>query len=547
MTQHVLQTLGGLGIFLLAMLVMTEGLRGLAGHSLHAWLKLFTRSPATGALTGTVVTGFLQSSSATIVATVGFVAAGLLTFPQALGVVLGANVGTTVTGWLVAVFGFKLKLGAAAMPLVLAGMLLRILARGRLAEAGKALAGFGLILIGIGLMQSGMAGFEGHVTPDTFPPDTWAGRVLLVGIGVAVTLVTQSSSAGVAMAMTALSVGAINFPQAAAMVIGMDVGTTVTAVIAAIGSSEAARRTGFSHTIYNVLTAVAALLMLSPYEWFLEAALPNLVNDNPAFALVGFHTLFNIFALILVLPVAGQFARLMERLVPERETGLARRLDDRLLDEHEAAYAALEATLREEFDFMLRTAEQRLRGGVYPDSPEVTQVPRDLQDTRDFLDAMNRGQASDPRDNSIVRQQVTTAIHALDHLRRLFARLRQDDRIFTLRNEPHFAPLTGEMRAMCSLLRQSLDGGISEPLYRECMDLASRLAKASGHVRDQTIARAVRQDISVAQSGQWLAAYHWLERVSHHLWRVSAHLGGYDSAENGEAYSSMTNSSSGRS
>jgi len=95
MTQHILQTLGGLGMFLLAMLVMTEGLRGLAGDSLHDWLTLFTRSPATGAVTGTAVTGLLQSSSATIVATVGFVAAGLLTFPQALGIVLGANVGTT--------------------------------------------------------------------------------------------------------------------------------------------------------------------------------------------------------------------------------------------------------------------------------------------------------------------------------------------------------------------------------------------------------------------------------------------------------------------
>ena len=350
MTLHILQTLGGLGMFLLAMLVMTEGLRGLAGNSLHTWLTLFTRSPGTGAVTGTVVTGLLQSSSATIVATVGFVAAGLLTFPQSLGIVLGANVGTTVTGWLIALFGFKLKLGMAAMPLILAGMLLRIFSRGRLAEAGKAVAGFGLILIGIGLMQSGMTGLEGLVTPSSFPPDTFSGRLLLVGIGIIVTAITQSSSAGVAMAMTALSVGAVNFPQAAAMVIGMDVGTTITAVIAAIGSSEAARRTGFSHTIYNLFTAVAALLMLSPYIWFLDFAMPNLISNNPAFALVGFHTLFNIAALVIVLPMTGLFARLMEKLVPERDTGLARRLDKRLLTEPQAAHAALEATLREEFD-----------------------------------------------------------------------------------------------------------------------------------------------------------------------------------------------------
>ena len=125
MTQNLLQTFGGLGVFLLGMLVMTESLRGMAGNTLHAWLTLFTRSPGTG----TVVTGLLQSSSATIVATVGFVAAGLLTFPQSLGIVLGANVGTTVTGWLVAFFGFKLQLGMASMPLVLGGMLWRMLNR----------------------------------------------------------------------------------------------------------------------------------------------------------------------------------------------------------------------------------------------------------------------------------------------------------------------------------------------------------------------------------------------------------------------------------
>jgi phosphate:Na+ symporter len=540
MTQHILQTLGGLGMFLLAMLVMTEGLRGLAGNSLHTWLTLFTRSPGTGAVTGTVVTGLLQSSSATIVATVGFVAAGLLTFPQSLGIVLGANVGTTVTGWLVAIFGFKLKLGLAAMPLILAGMLLRIFGRGRLAEAGKALAGFGLILVGIGLMQAGMSGLEGKVTPSTFPPDTFTGRLLLVGIGVIVTLITQSSSAGVAMAMTALSVGAINFPQAAAMVIGMDVGTTITAVIAAIGSSEAARRTGFSHTIYNLFTAVAALAMLTPYTWFLDSAMPNLVKDSPAFALVGFHTLFNIVALVIVLPVAGQFAWLMERLVPEKDTGLARRLDKRLLAEPQAAHAALEATLREEFDYMLRGVEQRLKDGTIPLNPPTQQVRQELRDTRDFLDAMNRQQPAasqhgGPAGDMIgVQQQITTAIHALDHMRRMLSRLQQEDSIFTLRNEARFAPLTGEMRAFCNQLRGALPEGIEESLYSECMELAQRLRFDAEQARDRTIAKAVRQEISVAQSGQWLAAYRWLERISHHVWRVSAHLGGYDVEEEAE-------------
>ncbi|MBW2629925.1 MAG: Na/Pi symporter, partial [Deltaproteobacteria bacterium] len=219
----VLLCLGGLGLFLLGMVVLTEGLRALAGRALRRMLSRFTRSPLSGAMTGAVTTAVVQSSSATTVATVGFVGAGLLTFPQALGIVLGANVGTTVTGWLVALLGFKLELGTAALPIVLVGVLIRLLTGGRASSAGFAMAGFGLIFVGISLLQEGMGGFVGIITPDSFPGDTWSGRLLLVVLGIAFTLVTQSSSAGVAMALTAVNASAMTVQQAAAAVIGMDI------------------------------------------------------------------------------------------------------------------------------------------------------------------------------------------------------------------------------------------------------------------------------------------------------------------------------------
>ncbi|MBT8061357.1 MAG: Na/Pi symporter, partial [Gammaproteobacteria bacterium] len=180
MTGQLMTTLGGLGLFLLGMGVMTDGLKALAGESLHAWLTRFTHSPSSGALTGTVATAVLQSSSATTVTTVGFVAAGLLSFPQALGIIFGANLGTTVTGWMVALFGFKLKIGAAALPVVFAGAMVRTFGRGRWQEVGKAVAGFGVIFLGMDFMQSGMSAFQGTVTPDQFPPDTLTGRIILV-------------------------------------------------------------------------------------------------------------------------------------------------------------------------------------------------------------------------------------------------------------------------------------------------------------------------------------------------------------------------------
>ena len=139
----IITALGGLGLFLLGMIVMTAGLRELAGDAIRTALMRFTHTPSSGALTGATCTAILQSSSATTVAAVGFVAAGLMSFTSALGIVFGANLGTTVTGWLVALIGFKLKIGLLAMPMVLVGAILRLFGSGKLRSAGFALAGFG--------------------------------------------------------------------------------------------------------------------------------------------------------------------------------------------------------------------------------------------------------------------------------------------------------------------------------------------------------------------------------------------------------------------
>ena len=187
MISNILQALGGVGLFLVGMIMLSEGLRGLAGRALRDVLARFTRTPLSGAAAGAATTVVIQSSSATTVTVVGFVSAGLMTFPQALGVIYGANLGTTATGWIVAILGFKLQLGEAILPVVLAGALLIVFGTGRIRFLGMALVGFSLLFIGIDTMQAGMAAFEGTVTPENFPGDTILGRVELVLIGAAMT------------------------------------------------------------------------------------------------------------------------------------------------------------------------------------------------------------------------------------------------------------------------------------------------------------------------------------------------------------------------
>lgn len=515
MTQQLFTALGGLGLFLLGMMLMTEDLRQLAGDSLHTWLTRFTRSPATGALTGTVATAILQSSSATTVTTVGFVAAGLLTFPQALGIIFGANLGTTVTGWMVALLGFKLNIGSIALPLVFVGTLLRLFGRGGRKHMGGLLAGFGLIFLGIDFLQRGFEGLSGSITPESFPPDTLVGRLWLVGMGAILVILTQSSSAGVALAMTALSVGALNFPQAACLVIGMNVGTTFTAVLASLGSTEAARRTGLSHTIYNVFSALGALLMLDLYISAIDALLPDAIARSPELVLAAFHSLFNFLALCIGLPLAGPFARLMERLVPAHSVSLTRRLDDRLLEEPLAAMAALRATLQEALDDALRILAHALDRDIPGPERDIQTIEQGLTATHDYLDRINFLASSDSRD-----PELANAIHALDHLQRMLQRLRQADRIHTVRSAPDLAHYRLELLELCmGQLVDEEDAPQEDPIDK-ARRLAERLRDSHAEERDQVISEAVEHDRSVTQTGQWLAARRWLERISNHVWRL---------------------------
>ncbi len=416
-----LQALGGLGLFLLGMTTMTNGLKSLAGAALRRALARFTRSPSSGAATGAITTALIQSSSATTVTAVGFVGAGLLTFPQALGIIFGANMGTTITGWFVALFGFKLKIDLFALPLVLLGVLMHLFGKGRTGSIGLAVAGFGLLFVGMEVLKDGMAAFEGVVTPQSFPPDTIPGRLLLVLIGVVITLVTQSSSAGVATALAAVNANTISFPQAAAMVIGMDVGTTVTAAIATIGGSTDARRTGFAHVIYNVITAVGAFLLLTPYSWACAKFAPEAFPENPEIALVGFHTLFNTLGVLLVLPFSNQFARMIERLVPDRPVKFTQRLDPTMLKNPAVALQAVSATLIEIAEFVLADLRIMLSEAVDDRPDDSMVVAREaLARTREFLIAIDTTQ-----DHELSSERHLSAIHAIDHLRRLVRRCQE--------------------------------------------------------------------------------------------------------------------------
>ena len=499
---------------------MTEGLRALAGNSLRNSLLKFTKTPGSGAITGAISTSILQSSSATVVATVGFVTAGLMTFPQALGIILGANIGTTITGWLVVLLGFKLQLGSIVLPLIFLGATLRLFSKGRLAHYGLSLAGFGLIFVGITFMQEGMSELPNVITPENFPTDTLLGSLKLVLLGIIATLITQSSSAGIAATLTAVFAGAINFPQAAALIIGMDIGTTVTALIACLGGSTASRRTGFSHVIYNIFTAIGALLLIAPYSKLWETIAPGQLNLNAEIALVAFHTLFNILGVIIILPFSNRFAQLMKNLVPEKTPGYTQGLDKTLLAEPVIALTVIQSIIEKEFVAILRHTNALLSNNKKRTLENLDELQHALDETQVFVDQIHIKPSADPESNKLL-----AAIHTLDHLQRLHERCYEEsDRAASaLKND--------SLKKYCRLIittNESILQAIELNQWKNASDNANNTTTLINQIieshRNAIFYEVANGSINVPDATEALEATRWLSRVSHHIFRITSHI-----------------------
>jgi phosphate:Na+ symporter len=295
--------------------MMTDGLKLAAGSSLRKILSEWSRTPLRGIFSGLMMTAIVQSSSAVTVASIGFVNAGLIKMRQALGIIYGANIGTTMTGWLVALTGFKLDLHAIALPMIGMGMFLRLTRRhGRVGSAGMALVGFGLFFIGVDVLKSAFDGLVATLDLSQIETEGVIGHASFLLLGILMTVLTQSSSASIAITITAAASGVVSLPVAAVMVIGANVGTTSTAVLASIGATSNAKRVAAVQVIFNIGTAVVALALL-PLLFWLIAELGDMLGmeRRPEITLALFHTAFNILGVMLVFPVNDRLASFVEK------------------------------------------------------------------------------------------------------------------------------------------------------------------------------------------------------------------------------------------
>ena len=278
--------LGALGMFLYGMNLMSSGLQKAAGDRLRGFLSAMTSNPFKGVLTGLGITSIIQSSSATTVMVVSFVNAGLLTLTQAIGVIMGANIGTTVTAWMVAFLGFKADISILAIPLMLFGFLFSNSKKNKHQNIGELIVGFSLLFLGLSFMKESVPDLR--ETPQVLEfVRNWSsygfGSVLLfLAFGTILTLVLQSSSATMAITLIMLSMGWIPFHMACAMVLGENIGTTITANIAAAVGNTQAKRAAMSHTIFNVFGVIWALILFKPFTALVGKVIELFGLPNPA-------------------------------------------------------------------------------------------------------------------------------------------------------------------------------------------------------------------------------------------------------------------------
>lgn len=324
---NLLSLLGSLGLFLFGMKTMSEGLEKFAGDRLRSILAAMTKNRFMGVFTGIVVTALIQSSSATTVMVVSFVNAGLMNLAQAIGVIMGANVGTTVTAWIISAVGFKVNIAAMALPLLAFGIPLIFSGQSKRKSVGEFIFGFAFLFMGLSFLQKAATDLDIGSMVATMLAGVADGGfltiILFVFVGALVTMVVQASAATMAITLMLfdMHIPGFGLEQAAALAMGQNIGTTITAVMASMTAGTQARRAALAHMFFNVFGVVVVLLMFYPFcnaiSWFVEEVM--MAGGNDLFKLSMFHTAFNIFNTLLLIGFVHQIERFVCHVLPLRE------------------------------------------------------------------------------------------------------------------------------------------------------------------------------------------------------------------------------------
>ena len=451
----------GVAIFLFGMLSLEEGFRSFSGGMLERILRRSTDKLWKSLSFGFVTTALMQSSSLVSIITISFLGAGLIGLAQGIGIIFGANLGTTTGAWLIATLGIKLKISAYAMPMLVFGVIFIFQKNRVLKGIGYILAGLGFFFLGIHYMKEGFSAFKSTIDLSAYAMPGLKGLLVYTGLGIAATVIMQSSHATLVLILTALAAGQVSYENALALAIGANVGTTITAILGSLSSNIEGKRLALAHLIFNVTTGLIAIIFIRYFilgvDWIAHEI--GISENDYTLKLAIFHTLFNLVGILVMLPFIDRLVRLLERLLKPKKVAAAgvvhaRYLDEAAMEFPSTTMIAITKELRHLYDNALEIIArglgldlQRLRAGEEPksllesaESMEPVDIIDELYNQRlkalygEIIDFATRAQAQMPPEyaghlfkTKVACREIIEAVKAVKHLQKNLVRYAQDE------------------------------------------------------------------------------------------------------------------------
>ncbi|WP_046022897.1 Na/Pi cotransporter family protein [Magnetospira sp. QH-2] len=509
----------GVSIFLFGMLALEEGFRAFTGGLLDKLLKMATDKLWKSIGFGIVATTIMQSSSLVSVLTISFLGAGLIWLSSGIGIIFGANIGTTTGAWLVAGLGLKVKISAYAMPMLVFGIILIFQKSKGLKGAGYILAGLGFLFLGIHHMKEGFEAFKSTIDLAAYAMPGFLGLMVFCAIGIFATVVMQSSHATLVLIITALAAGQITYENALALAIGANIGTTITAILGAMSSNYQGKRLAGAHLVFNLVTGLIAIAFISPLVWAVDSIsmTVGIAEDDYALKLAVFHTIFNLIGVIVMTPLVGPLVKGLRRVIPRP---MIKTVEPRYINDISIQFpeTLLESVRRETLHLYDNSFGIMARGlniepkALSSDAPlqelldgHRSPIEFDLDEvyTSDvkalygaILDFISRAQTELPHEYSTPLYELRDACHGVVQSVKDIKHLRPNMAIHLTSENPHMQAEYDKMRLMVTqLMRDLRDLRIDEETDHDilALDRYKVAVEEKNILTDGTLDRMIRE------------------------------------------------------
>ncbi len=545
------QILGSLGVFLFGMRLMSESIQKFSGERLRSIMASMTGNRLKGISTGFLITCLVQSSSATTVMVVSFVHARLLTLVQSIGVIMGANLGTTTTFWIISLLGFKFSLSSIAIPVIGIGVAMSFMKASRLKEIGNFLTGFGLLFQGLSFLKGAVPDINSN--PEALEWITSLGGygfgsiIIFLAVGVVLTVVVQSSSVAGAITLTMAYKGWIDYPQAAAIILGENIGTTITAYLASLTANTAARRAARAHFMFNIIGVLWMLALFYPFINLVDWLMPG----SPELAVLGengistkpdlpnhmalYHTLFNMLNILMLVGFVPKIASLVEWMVKEKATPAGvpqfRYLDTMSWGSGELNFSEAKQAIGQLGDLSRRMFEQFLFIYNNPQedlSPKVKEINKMEEESNeitselyDFLIHCSTDQVSDETRREATHylrviaelEEVCDCCHRLTN--RAAKRYRKN-RIISKELEDDIVEFGENVQRFIDFYQERLQSKVSAADMEVALDLEDMINEKRRKLRKRSVIRLTKDSAEAHSELIYIEIVNTFERIANH-------------------------------